>query len=757
MPLTIAVAGLIAYGNSFSAPLHFDDIEAIELNPTIRSVSDIGAVLRPPRDTSVAGRPTANFSLAVNYALSGLNPGSYHVVNLLIHVAAGLTLFGIVRRTLGTAPLAARYGAAAAWAAWAVAILWVVHPLQTMCVTYIVQRTEALMALCYLLTLYCVIRGSGAPRPGGWYLLAVGCCGLGMGAKESMVTAPVAVLLYDRAFLGGSFAGGFRRRGPLYLGLAATWIILLLLVASTPRSASAGYSQNEVRPLAYLITQPEVVLHYIGLALRPWPLCIDYDWPSATSMAQVIQPALVIAVLLALSLWALWRNRPEGLAGTTFFLILAPTSSIVPIIIVASEHRMYLPLALVIAISVVVAISLLLPAQVGIPPRRTSAFAARSIIAIVLALGAATGLALLTIERNRVYQSTLSLWTDTVRLRPNNARAINCLGYALSQSGRFEEAIPMYREALRLRPDYVDAHFNLAEDLVRLRRADEAEKVYRAALALAPNDAEALAGLAAVQVGLGDFSAAEETYRRALAIRPRLVRALSGLGLLRASQGSTEEAAELLQQTLVTTPDNAELRLQLGIILAAAGRFSEATEHFSYAVHLQPDNHAARYRLALALASGGRYRESLAHYPTVIAAEPANAEALASYGVALSMTGDASRAITVLRQALEKDSSLLAAQKELAWLLSTARDERFRSPEEAVRWAERLCRATQDKNVSALDTLAAAYASAGRFDDAVRVAGQALEKARQANLHTVAGLIEARLKQYGERRPYRSQ
>ena len=181
---------------------------------------------------------------------------------------------------------------------------------------------------------------------------AVVACALGMGTKEVMATAPIVVLLYDRCFLAGSFREAFRRRWPMYVGLAATWAILGALVIAYPWGAAtgAGFGLAEAGPWEYARTQPGVILNYLRLSFWPSSLCFDYSWPIATSAGQIIPAAAVIAALLAATLWALRRAPALGFLGAWFFLILAPTSSFVPIITeVAAERRMYLPLAAVVS------------------------------------------------------------------------------------------------------------------------------------------------------------------------------------------------------------------------------------------------------------------------------------------------------------------------------------------------------------------------------------------------------------------------
>ncbi len=184
----------------------------------------------PPATTTLAGRPLAALSFAINYALAGRTTWPYHATNLAIHIAAALLLLGVVRRTLLAVGKSPRFSLACAAA---IAALWAVHPLQTESVTYIVQRVESLAGLFYLLALYCLIRqASSIGRAKWWSVSAVVACLLGVCTKEIMATAPVVLLAYDAIFLAGSIGGGLRRRWGTYLAMAATLIPLACLIAA---------------------------------------------------------------------------------------------------------------------------------------------------------------------------------------------------------------------------------------------------------------------------------------------------------------------------------------------------------------------------------------------------------------------------------------------------------------------------------------------------------------------------------------------
>ncbi|HUI08403.1 MAG TPA: tetratricopeptide repeat protein, partial [Verrucomicrobiae bacterium] len=476
IPLVLIAAGLLAYHNSFTGPFIFDDVPSIQDNPTIRHLWPIWGPLSTPHRgrLTVEGRPIVNLSLAINYALGGYEVWGYHALNLTVHLLAGLTLLGIVRRTLRSPRLRERFGASADGLALATAVLWTVHPLQTESVTYVIQRAEVIMGLSYLLTLYCFIRAVNSRRTGVWYGLCLSTCALGMVSKEVMISAPVMVLLYDRAFVSASFRETWRRRWPLYLGLSATWVLLSYSQARSLGHSWINTQSKGVTWWMYLLTEPGVILHYLRLSLWPQPLCFDYyGWPIARTWTSALPAALVMVILLGATGWA-WKTKTTwGFLGAWFFLILAPSSSFIPLDSPAFEHRMYLPLVAVVTLLVIGLYSL--------AGRRSA----------VVFVAAAIGFVFLSARRNQDYRSELAIWRDTVAKRPDNPRAQSSVGIALGRMGRFQEAIGHFEQALRLKPDYADAHSNLGTALLQEGDLQGAIKHYEQALQIEPNDAQA--------------------------------------------------------------------------------------------------------------------------------------------------------------------------------------------------------------------------------------------------------------------------
>jgi hypothetical protein len=535
---TVLLAAVVAYHNSFGGTFVLDDLQSIVRNPTLRSLWPLSGPLAPMPSggLTVSGRPILNLSFAINYAISGTGIWSYHALNLLIHFAAGLTLFGIVRRTLE------RIGhPAAAPLATIAAALWIAHPLQTESVTYVVQRAESLMGLLYLFTLYAAIRSVDSRRPRLWYGAAVVACALGMGTKEVMVTAPLLLLLYDRTFLAGSFMEAWRQRKGLYVALALTWIPLFWLVAITgTRDDSAGFG---VAPWwSHAAMQFPAMARYLWLSLWPHPLIIDYGLIEPRGVWDVLPYAFVVLPLLAVTAWGLIHNKPWALLGAWFFLILAPTSSVLPSARQTfSEHRMYLPLAAVI-VAAVLALFWLLQQRI-----RTTV--------LVGALWAAI-LCLITVDRNADYRSELALYANVVTTFPNNAYGRFAFGTALLVEGRAEEALGHLEAAAKLKSDDKAIQINRAYALLRMNRAAEAVAGYEAGFRLGPVSPETFLGYAAALVSSGRTQEGMDYFSEYTQRRPQDAAAHFTVGQLLLAAGNRQAAIAYLQRAQAIAPDN---------------------------------------------------------------------------------------------------------------------------------------------------------------------------------------------------------
>jgi tetratricopeptide (TPR) repeat protein len=665
----LLVAGVLAaYANSFATPFVYDDVGAIVDNPSIRHLWPLTTALTGPRQSPVAGRPIVNLSLAINYAAGGLSPLGYHASNLGIHVLAGLLLFGIVRRALRTPALAARFATAADPLAFVCALIWLTHPLQTEVVDYPTQRTESMMGLFYLLTLYAAIRvmSSGRERPWRWEATAIAACALGMASKESMVTCPLMVLVYDAVFEAGSLRKALGARARLYSGLAATWIILAALNVSGPRSHSAGVSSG-VTPWTYLLNQPGMIVTYLKLAFWPHGLVLDYGPPRNVSVSGALPSAAVVLALLAMTA-AAWRKRPDlAFLGTWFFVTLAPSSSVIPIATEAgAERRMYLPLAAIVVAIVVGSWALL----ESVPQLATGARRRGWVVAIPV-LSVYCVLAALTLRRNGEYQSRTGIWRTVLDRHPHGRAHYN-LGIELKKEGQRAEALRHYQAAL---PDSPDAHYALGFELDADQQYDEAIEHYREYIRLRPDDINVVRAYTLLGRALsiqGQLDAAAAAFRQALLIQPRQGDARAGLGGVLLRQERYDEAIREYGEYLRMEPDNAAAHSQLGIALVGRDREPEAVKEFTRASELNPEDPATQLNLANALASVGQLDEAVNHYRRGLAILPRDVALHNALATALAAQGNVEEAAAMFQRSLEIDPTNEQTRADFAAALPRA-------------------------------------------------------------------------------------
>ncbi|WP_414664309.1 tetratricopeptide repeat protein [Horticoccus sp. 23ND18S-11] len=547
--LGIVAAVFVAYANTLAVPFVFDDIAAVTRNPSLVSLA---RALVPPDGMSVTGRPLVNLTLAVNHALSGTVPWSYHALNLMLHAASALLLFGVVRRGLASVtPLAGSSAALStdAVAGWT-ALVWAVHPLQSASVTYVMQRSELLASTCLLAALYAFARAVGkgetdtrAPMAGPWAAAAVAATFAGMASKEVMAGAPLVLLLYDRTFVSGSVRAALRRRPAFYTALASSWLLLAWLVfGSESRGASAGFA-SATAWTEYAATQVYAVAHYLRLALWPSALVFDYGTPLITDPVRLAPGGVALAAIVVGTAFTWHRWPAVGFCGCTFFVLLAPSSSVVPIATqTIAEHRVYLALALPVVL-VVAALYRWLGRRAG--------FVAAAAGAVLL---------IATVARNRDYATVQTLWADTVRKAPANPRAHYNLALAQLDAGRRAEALDSLAATTRLAAEHAAAHQKRGELLLADGRPADALPHLEASVRLQPEAAAAHFMVAHAYIQLN--RAADALPRYAEAVR--------------------------------LAPTHAAARYNLGNALAQAGRYGEALAQFEEASRLDPADESAR-------------------------------------------------------------------------------------------------------------------------------------------------------------------
>lgn len=535
----IAAAGFAAYANTFEAPFVFDGLPLAE---RLRVLT-----WNPAEWFGTNPRTIGFFTFDLQYTLHGRWLPGFHAVNIAIHVVAALALFGAVLVTCRGPRMPAAVQRDAPGIALASALLFELHPLQTQAVTYLFQRFESLMGMFFLLAVFCFVMAvrdaaKDTPRRIGWFLAAWAAVMLSIGSKEVGAVAPLVLVWYDRVFAATSWQELWTRRRWFYLPFLAVFAAgAAYLYAQRDHYAAGGiFDTKRMSPLTYALTQPEVILRYLRLTLWPRGLCLDWALPPADTATRIVPPLLAILAMLGCTGWATVRLPVVGFLLGSFFLILAPTSSVAPIIDVAFEHRMYLPLAPLAVLAVLAGRGGLhwLALRLGADPPADRAILASGALAVAVALGATTFL------RNEIYRSGVTLWKDVIEKVPGNPRGYSSLAWHVEQeAGDVITAIRLNERALQLDPSIPTAHRGLAILLYdsnrprAIRHAREAVRIER--------NADNLNNLGIVIAETAPAEA-EACFREAIAMDDCLTAAKLNLGKLLAMTGRRAEAAELL-------------------------------------------------------------------------------------------------------------------------------------------------------------------------------------------------------------------
>jgi tetratricopeptide (TPR) repeat protein len=465
---------------------------------------------------------------------------------------------------------------------------------------------------------------------------------------------------------------------------------------------------------------------YLGKLFWPANLCFVYPrWqPDPGSGWQWLYPATALGAL-----FTLWRARGRiGRGPVTALLFFVGT--LFPVLGFMNaygmrfsfvwDHWVYLSALGIIAL---VAALVVRAAEVLRTPGLVYGFAA-----IVLPV-----FAVLTWRQAGTFTDLETLWRDTLARNPDCWMAHSNLGLLLVKEGHMEEAMEHYHKAIQIKPDFSEAQLNLGLALAAQGRFDEAIENYHKAIQIKPDFSEALHNLGIALAAQGRIDEAIENYRQAIQINPDFSEALNNLGIALAGRGRLDEAIKNFRQAIQIKPDFSEAQYNLGNALAARGRLDEAIENYRKAIQINPNYCDALDNLGTALTIQGQFDGAIENYRKAIQINSNRPQTCFHLGMALGQSGRKREAVAQYREALRLNPNLTGALNNLAWILASNPDDDLRDGAEAVRLAERACELTHHGEPVYLGTLAAAYAEAGRFPEAVTAA----EKAEQ--LATAAG------------------
>jgi tetratricopeptide (TPR) repeat protein len=590
--MLLVLLGLLVYANSLHVPFQFDDDQNIVHNPIIKDLSYFSHPERAQglmQYSRLRMRYVGFLTLALNYRIHGLRVEGYHAVNIAIHIVNALLLYLFVLLSFRTpglrgSPLAARAPTIALLSA----ALFVVHPVQTQAVTYIVQRLASLTALFYLGAMASYARSrlsAGSAARWGFYLLCLSLSVLAMKTKQNAFTLPLAIALYEVLFFRGE---PWKKRAALLAPLLLTMLIIPLTLLRLDKlmeeltGSATGMTQPTASMAGHLLTELRVAVTYLRLLVLPVNQNVDYDYPLSTSMPlpSVLASLIVVLSAIALALWLLRKRGAARLAafGVLFFFLALSVESVVPWLMPMYEHRLYLPVA-----------GLFMAASVGV----VGLAAALPSAAARKALGAACVIALLCFgtlaaARNTVWKSPFSLWGDTVAKSPRKARPNNNLGMAWLEGGDMDRAMRYLKTSVALEPTYAPAYNNIGYIYYNRGELDRAREAFQLTLKYMPKNSNAHYNLGNVYFDRKRLDDAIAQYQRAIALRPDYARARYNLGNAYFDQGKFDRALASYRKVIAITPDFAPAYNNIGSIHAMQGRPSEALRYFRKALELDP-------------------------------------------------------------------------------------------------------------------------------------------------------------------------
>ena len=779
----IALLAFVTFAPAIRGEFFFDDEILIVKNPR---VTEPGGVWESWTTLKQPDYYPLTWSLLwVQWRLWGDEPGGYHVVGILLHCMSSVLVWRVLVRLRVPGALVA-------------ALLFAVHPTGAESVGWISEQKNTLAMVFFLLTIWAWLKfDDGEGR--GWYAAALGLFGAALLSKASVVMLPVALLLVAWWRAGPphpSDGFGARIRG----FFAVIWKPALLLLPFLVFSGAAAWVAMETqgKNIGTALGRPEgegFATHLAASGMAVWfylyksllPVRLAFVYPRwEVDAASVLSYVPTVAVIAALAgLWLLRRRawaRASFLAWAVFVVLLFPLLGFFDNAYWAysrvADRYVYFSLIGVAALAAAGGVKLF-----GALPttwRRARMPVAGVVVAVVAVLAG---------MRADLFGHPQELWRDTVEnhpgvwiahenyakhlsrqgrhaeaakhvtyvyeVKPARPDSVTNYGVILHHLGRSAEGLTYLETSLRRWPGHVPTYRNLHIVLMALGRYDDAARTCRGWLRRAPDSVPARIRLGRALRKARRYDEAIAAFEEAARLRPDDAAIRHYVGTTWAARGDLARAVAEFRAALLLDPDHLPSRGDLGRALRQMGHVDEAIAIFREILRRYPDEPQAHRSLAAALVDKGELEEAELHLVRYLEIKPDDAATRTTFAHLLARQGETAAAIREYREALRRDAGHVNALNNLAWLLATHRDGQFRDGAEAVRLAERVCERTKRSDPGLLDTLAAAYAEAGRFDDAVQTAAEAEAIADTRADASLAAGIRARKELYATGKAFR--
>lgn len=643
----------LAYGNTLHHSFHFDDISSILEKPWVRGLDKI-----PDFIFSYSQRPLVILSFNINYAISGFKEWSYHVFNIAFHLLVVFLVYRlgqlivshISQKNSSLANSSNRIPLLAA-------LIFAVHPLNTQAVTYISSRSSIMATMFYLVAIILFFEGLYKKNKETKinYVFVAGAVisfGIGFLCKLIIISLPAILFAYHYYFISNqNLQTWVKRQWKWILGAGGLLVSPVFLYQKVYETGLLGASIVDVTTWDYFRTQLGVIpLEYFRKMLFPFNLTIDTNfqvvkhWRSLVAIGGLITLGVFSVVWIKLSQVKKQSKKygPEAFGLIWILITLSPTSSFIPLLDMAAEHRTYLPLvgfsiflsSLLIRLKSFITKSI----EVGTSDICSNKKMLRVSVALILLI--LVSFVVGTRERNKAWKDEVSLWADAKQKAPFLIRPYNNLGEAYDKIGKYDLAIEEFEAALRLNPNYFFALSNLGNIYGKKKEYGQAISYTLKALQQKPDYAPGHYNLAKALHLTGNPDKAMSSYRLAIKYNPYFEEAFFNLGFL---------AIERKQ-------------------------FEEAIDNFKSFIKMQPRHPKAHFGLATSYAMMGKQEEAKQHYENAIAYDPGFLSPYINLANLHMTTGNTMEAKNLLKMVLLKNPNLAGVHKNLGLILMQEKD-----------------------------------------------------------------------------------
>jgi len=606
------LSGLL-YAPAANGPFVLDDYaNIVEKNQIHMTRLSVDSIMDAGLRGKLTRRPVANISFALSHLVHGLNPFWYRIENIIIHILASFFLFLLFKTTLRL-PCFTKPGSD--FVAFFAALIFLVHPINTQAVSYIVQRMTSMAAMFYILTMLFYVRGRIAGQRKNsviLYFFSSSCFFLAIGSKEIALTLPIMILLYEWFFLQ-DLKREWIWKNRLWFGSVAVLFgaaVLIFLYSEFADKIFSDYSMRDFSMYERVLTQFRVVIFYIGLLFFPSlsRMNLDHDFLVSTSFTDPVTTLLCAVIISGLFVWAILNAKKHRLicfAILWFFGNLVFESSFFPLELVF-EHRIYLP-SMFLCLAFVYLFSCVI---------KKSGYATVILCLIVVLLCA------VTYQRNFIWASEIAIMKDCVEKSPAKARSNSGYARALEKVGRKSEAIVYFQRALKIDPECYKTHNNLGELLTSQAMFEKGLKHINTSISINPDNPKAYLNAGQAYMALRMLNDAALHFKTALKLDPQYAMAYGNLALVFAESGDMEQAMVYMSKAIRLDPKDYTAHLNYAKMLLKQGKPRQAFGHMVKAGRLKPYNPTVRYNMGKVLAYMGKTKEALEQYRIALQFSP---------------------------------------------------------------------------------------------------------------------------------------